>query len=190
MDKKNLSVVRQMFAQTVFTHKVQECACERNSKKKNYFDWLTIIILSATLIILVLSLICEKSEILNYIGIALTIIEIVLLVMEKTFNFGGDAMQHKQSALKYLALRNEYLNLIADIIGSKKNDEEVIVFRDQLTKRYNEICDLSPQTEGSDYTCAQEKLGTKSKKGKGHLHWTEEEIDSFLPIELKLTQTP
>ena len=182
MNKKDLAVVRQMFAQTVFTHKVQECACERNETKQTIFDWISIVCASLTIISLALDSILPGWYYLKHIGIVLTLFELIVLIIEKNFQYGKRANEHKNSAKKFLQLRNDYLNLIADIMSNK---EGVDIRRNELTNRYSELCDLSPQTEDSDYTRAQIKLGTKGKKGEEHYIWREEEIDMFLPKELK-----
>lgn len=182
MNKKSLAVVRQMFAQTVFTHKVQECACERNEKKQAIFDWTSIVCASLTIISIVLDSILLGLSYLKYIGIALTVFELIVLIVETNFQYGKKANEHKNSAKKFLQLRNDYLHLIADIMSDK---EGVDIRKNELTNRYSELCDLSPQTEDSDYTCAQVKLGTRGEKGEEHYTWKEEEIDMFLPKELK-----
>lgn len=174
-----------MFAQTVFTHKVHEGACERNNKKENFLEWTSVVFVFFTLVSLVLDLTYFQEFKFSYLGISLTITELTLQITGKTFQFGEKAICHKNTAQKFLHLRNDYLSLIADIMNNQST-QEVKIRRNELINRYNEICDLSPQTESSNYEYAQKKLQTKSEQGKGHYSWTEEEIDSFLPKELKL----
>lgn len=186
MDIKNLSIIRQIFANTVFTHKVQEFACERNLKKANDIKKGTLLGVFLTLMSIVLSLSIPNLIFFNYLGIFLSVFDIVFLVFQLLYNFDFEAGRNKASALKYMELRNEYQELIADIMNESLNTKEIITRRDQLSNKYHIICDLSPQTNLDDYICAQKALGTNNQEGGEQYTWNDKEIDKFLPEELRL----
>src|SRR6266581_1230412 len=98
MDIKNLSIVRQSFANTVFTHKVQEVASEFQDKKAFKVKIGNIVVVSLVLITLVLSL-SNDSPIFEYLGIMLSIVEIIFLIFQLSFKFEDKAIHHKNSAL-------------------------------------------------------------------------------------------
>lgn len=58
-----------------------------------------------------------------------------------------------------------------------------------LQNEYQTICDLSSQTEPSDYDSAQIKLNIKGLVKGEEFTWTDEEIDRFLPKELRLAKS-
>jgi len=185
MDTKNLSIARQQFAQCVFTHKVQESAVEKNNV---YFIWvkiINIILVSPTLIFLVLQAFNQKNLAYSYIATGITIIEIIFLIVQLNFNFDKKMSKHKDSALKYMALRDRYKNFIVDIVNSNLSDREIRDKRDVLQSEYQIISDTAPETNSEDYGKAQEKLFGKKKNGE-EFTWSEDEIDHFLPDTLKL----
>lgn len=185
MDIKNLSIARQQFAQCVFTHKVQESAVERNAKYSSRIKWGNIIIVSLTLIFLVLQVFNQKNIVYSYIAAGVTLIEIIFLIVQLNFNFDNKMSEHKDSALKYMALRDKYKNFIVDIVNSSLSDREIRNKRNVLQSEYQIISDTAPETNSKDYGKAQEKLFGKKKNGE-EFTWSEDEIDHFLPDTLKL----
>lgn len=185
MDIKNLSIVRQSFANTVFTHKVQEIASEFQDKNALKVKIGNIVLVSFVLITLVLS-IYNFSPIFGYLGIILSIVEIIFLIFQLSFKYEDKAIHHKNSALKYLGLRNTYTSLITDIMNNSISAKEIIYKRDNLLKEYQVLCDLAPQTGREEYEEAQKRLNKRGVVEGEDFTWSDEEIDRFLPKELRL----
>ena len=183
---QNLHIIRQQFAQCVFTHKVQESACERKKKCAKKIIIINIISTFFVLVSLILDLTFPVSQRILYTWIWITVLEIMFLIVQLYFPFWDEAVKHKNSALQYLWLRDEYKNLIVDIMWGIP-DNEVIIKRDELLKKYQMICSLSLQTDYKDYNEAQKKLFWKTQ-------WWEEftrsdkEIDTFLPEDLRFNK--
>ncbi len=185
MDIKNLSIVRQNFANTVFTHKVQEVAAEFQDKKAFKVKIGNVVLVSLVLITLVLS-VSTVNPIFGYLGISLSVIEIIFLIFQLSFKFEDKTILYKNSALKYLGLRNAYTSLITDIINESISDREIINKRDDLLREYQILCDLAPQTGREEYEEAQKRLNEKGVVQNEDFTWSDEEIDRFLPKELKI----
>lgn len=185
MDIKNLSIVRQSFANTVFTHKVQEVAAEFQGKKAFKVKIGNIALVSLVLITLILS-VSNVNPIFGYIGIILSIVEIIFLIIQLSFNFEDKAIHHKNSALKYLGLRNAYTSLITDIMNKSISTKEIVNKRDNLLREYQVLCDLAPQTGREEYEEAQKRLNGRGVVEGEDFTWSDEEIDRFLPKELRL----
>ena len=115
MDIKNLSIIRQTFANTVFTHKVHEVAAERYEKKCFKIKISNIVLVSLVLIILIIGTIFDDVKIFTYIGSGLTVAEIIFLIIQLSFTFEERFIMHKNSALKYMGLRDIYKSLITDV---------------------------------------------------------------------------
>ncbi len=186
MDMKNLAVIRQTFAQTVFTHKVQEVATERKERRAKGYKWIHITLVSVVLILLALQAAHLDTPIFSLVGIGVAVAEIVFLIVQLTFNMERQATLHKTYALKYLALRDKYILLIADIMGEKAPRQEIVVRRNALLQEYQNICDLAPQTGSAEYTEAQKRLNDRGAIEGEQFTWSDEEIDRFLPKELRL----
>ncbi len=188
MDIKNLSIIRQSFANTVFTHKVQEVAVERHEKKAFCVKIWNIIFVSVVLILLVLQIKYPQNQFLSSFGIGLTVAEVIFLIVQLQFNFEQKAVTHKNSALKLMGLRDCYGSLIADLMNESVAGDTLIARRDSLQKEYQLICELAPQTSTDDYTEAQIKLNKRGAVSGEEFTWSDEEIDWFLPENLRLNK--
>ncbi len=185
MDTKNLATVRQMFAQSAFTHKVQEVAAEFKERQGSRYKLIDIIIAGSVLILLALQAAHLDMPIFSYIGIGVTVGEIIFRIVQAVFDVEKQAMLHKNSALKFMALRDKYLLLITDIMSEKIAHHEIVLQRNVLQQEYQAICDLAPQTSSKEYSEAQKRLNGAVVEGE-EFTWSDAEIDRFLPSELKL----
>lgn len=186
MDKKNLSIVRQTFANTVFTHKIQEVATEFSADKAFNVKIGNIIIVSLILIVLFLQYLYPTQLFFSYIATGISVAEIIFLVIQLTFSFEQKGIMHKNSALKYMGLRDQYRSLIVDIMNDKITTETIQKKRDHLQHEYQVISDLAPQTGPKEYTEAQKRLNKRGAIQGEEFTWSDEEIDHFLPENLRL----
>ena len=184
MDKNNLSIIRQQFAQCVFTHKVLEKATDRLEKVNTKIKWANVIILAFVLAFLILPTKFPQYTFLIDIAIAITVFEILFVYLQKEFSFEDKAKEYKKFALEFLELRDKYKNFIVDIMN-KLEEREITTKRDLLQEQYQIISSLSPQTNYNDYQKAQLALLGKNISDE-EFTWSEEEIDRFLPRDLKL----
>lgn len=187
MDIKNLSIVRQSFANTVFTHKVQEIAAENQERNIFRVKIANIVFVGLVLVLLVVQAFNPENLLFSYLAAGVTIAEIVFLIIQLSFSFKQRAVMHKNSALKYMGLRDSYRSLIADIMNEDITSEILISKRDLLQREYQIISDLAPQTSSREYEEAQAKLNKRGKVGGEEFTWSDEEIDHFLPENLRLS---
>jgi hypothetical protein len=178
MDSKNLSIIRQTFANTVFTHKVQEIAAEKKTRNVLIIKVINLILSGAVLLSLAFQV--------YILGTIITILEIFFLIVQLSFDFEKQAITHKNSALKYMQLRDKYRSLIVDIMNEEISGEEIISKRDSLQSEYQSISDLSPQTSNEEYKEAQTRLLGKITEGEDFT-WSNEEINKFLPENIKIS---
>ena len=118
MDIVNLSIVRQTFANTVFTHKVHEVAAEFHESKSKLIKKINIFVVLIILIILLFQAYYPTNIGFTYIGAFLTIFEVFFLIFQLSFPHDQNMVLHKNSALKFMDLRDRYRNLIADIMNN------------------------------------------------------------------------
>lgn len=186
MDIKNLSIVRQSFANTVFTHKVQEVAAENAGVLALKVKIANIGIVALALIMLLLQVANPSNLVFSYLGSGITAGEIIFLIVQLTFNFEQIALSHKSSALKYMQLRDKYRSLIVDIMNEQVSQDIITDRRNSLQAEYQVISDLAPQTGTKEYTEAQKRLHTAGASGEEHYTWSDAEINQFLPEHLRL----
>lgn len=186
MDINNLSVVRQSFANTVFTHKVQEVSAENQEKNVYLIKIINIVLVSSVLILLIVQTLIPDNKIFSYIGTGITISEVIFLIIQLSFSFEQRVIMHKNSALKYMGLRDAYRSLITDIMNNNLSAPEIISQRNLLQREYQVICDLAPQSCGEAYTEAQKRLNKRGAVTGEDFTWSDEEIDWFLPENLRL----
>ena len=188
MDEKNLSIVRQSFAQAVFTHQVQEIAACEMRKRVFYIKLLNVIFVALVLILLALQINNSANLVYSYLGAGITIAEVVFLIIQLTFNFENQSLTHKNAALKYMGLRDRYRLLITDIMNSDGRKSDLVARRNSLQDEYQSISDLAPPTGQKEFDAAQISLNKKGIVKGEQYTWSNSEIDHFLPQALKLTK--
>lgn len=186
MDVKNLSLVRQTFANTVFTHKVQEIAAELQEKRAFRVKITNIVLVSIVLILLFFQALYSNVILFSYIASGIAVAEIIFLVIQVSFSFEQRMLMHKNSALKYMGLRDSYRSLITDIMNESITSDALLARRDALQREYQVISDLAPQTGVKEYTEAQKRLNKRGAAEGEEFTWSDEEIDRFLPETLRL----
>lgn len=146
MDIKNLSIIRQAFANTVFTHKVQEVAAQSQEHKAFVVKIVNIVLVSIILVLLFFQATYPTAIFLSYIAAGVTIAEVIFLIIQLYFSFEQRMVLHKNSALKYMGLRDKYRSLVADIMDENIDNASLLSKRDLLQQEYQIISDLAPQT--------------------------------------------
>ena len=186
MNIKNLSIIRQSFASTVFTHKVQEVAVEKQEKNVLTIKVVNIVLVSIVLVLLIIQASNPENLLFAYIGAGITVAEVIFLIIQLTFSFEQSVVMHKNSALKYMGLRDAYRSLIVDVMGDSISYEQITSRRDLLQREYQIISDLAPQTGPYEYAEAQKRLNKRGTVQGEEFTWSDEEIDWFLPENLRL----
>jgi hypothetical protein len=108
----------------------------------------------------------------------------MLLIVSLTFNHEPEINSHKNTALKYMNLRDRTRSLIADILGAGVADREATRRRDELLHEYQVISDLALATSKGDYDSAMKALQLTPD---GQNTWSDDQIDSLLPQLLRST---
>ena len=176
-------LLRQQFAQCVFNHKVYEVATERYEKYLFIINILNIVLVSFALIFLIFQISTWK-QLYSNIAWWITIWEIIFLFIQLYLNLWDKVVNYKNTALKYMWLRDEYKNLLWDSIDEDLNNDRIIMIRDHLQTRYQTISELWFTTTRNDYIEAQRRLKTSGKDNEDFT-WSDKEINKFLPKELR-----
>ncbi|MCF7795577.1 SLATT domain-containing protein [Patescibacteria group bacterium] len=184
MEKNNLSIVRQQFAQCVFNHKMHEKASDRLDALQDKIKWINIILLALVIVFLILQIYFPEQTIFGGISTGITVFEILYAFFQKEFSIEDRAKEHKKIALQYLGLRDKYKNFVIDIMNDLES-EKIVSKRDLLQDQYQIINSLSLQTTYADYEKAQLDLLGKTNKDE-QFTWSDTEINRFLPKDLHI----
>lgn len=179
MDKTNLQVIRESFGRVVYSHKTHEKNAEIHSCRATAIKWVNIILTTLTSGTLV-STIITNQNILIYISTALSALTLAFIIFQLSFNPETEAEKHRQIAKELWYVREKYVNLMADLLNQKISKETIVSRRDNLIEELKMIYKFAPITSTKAYHKAQKAL-----KINEELTFSDEEIDQFLPQELK-----
>ena len=102
----------------------------------------------------------------------------------KNYDLGELAQKHKQAANGLWLIREQYLSLITNLLMGEKPLEALQQSRDKLIEDLHSVYSGAPSTTFQAYKKAQNAL-----KKLEDMTFSDEEIDAFLPKELKRSNT-
>jgi hypothetical protein len=171
--------LRECFGRVVYSHKTHEkCADILLARWARIKLWQ--IILSALTTAGFISVVFGAEKCGAVLGVVLSTTLLALNAYTKNYDLGALAQKHKQAAQALWMIRESYLSLITDLVMGEKPIEKMQHERDVLQKKLHEAYAGSPATTDDAYAKAQDALKTKED-----LTFSDEEIDAFLPKELK-----
>lgn len=171
--------IRELYGRTVWTHKTQE-KCSDIINSRNHILKIIQITLSALITTGIFVTVLGDNDIVGYISAFLSTSLLVLTTYFKNYDLGQIAQKHSDSAIKIWNIREKYLSLLTDIKLKALSIDEIRKERDRLQK------ELFNTYKGSERTITKAyKEATKALKRNEELTFSDEEIDNFLPKELK-----
>lgn len=171
--------LRECYGRVVYSHKTHEkCSDILLSRLSSIKFWQ--IILSALTTGGFLATFFGAGEVGTGIGIVVSTLLLILNAYTKDYDLGELAQKHKQAANEIWLIREKYLSLLTDLAMGEKPIEQLQSERDSLLESLHSVYSGSPSTTFEAYKKAQDAL-----KNKEDLTFSEEEIDAFLPKELK-----
>ena len=185
-----LGETRFYFAQCVFNTTCHYEAIEKYEKIRRGRQNMALLITFSTVIVLVSTIICWECDcqtilrILSLIGTAFTAVTLAFEFYNRE-DLTEIMFYHKQAAEDYKTLRDGLMDIIRQI-KSGKSDSEIESFLKVCLRDYSMIGKYSLATTYEDYNSAQKKLGLNGSNES--FTWSKEEIDRFLPHELRESQ--
>ena len=171
--------LRECYGRVVYSHKTHEkCSDILLDRLSSIKLWQ--IILSALTTGGFISTFLGAGEIGAGIGLVLSTILLVLNAYTKNYDLGELAQKHKQAANDIWLIRERYLSLLTDLAMKEKPIEKIKERRDELLESLHAVYVGSPGTTFEAYRKAQSALQTKED-----MTFSDDEIDAFLPSELK-----
>lgn len=171
--------LRECYGRVVYSHKTHEkCADILLSRLSTIKLWQ--IVLAALTTGGFVSTFFGAGQIGAGVGVLVSTTLLVLNAYTKNYDLGELAQKHKQAAIDIWLIREKYLSLLTDLAMGEKPIEQLQAERDALLEGLHSVYAGSPSTTFEAYRKAQEALKTKED-----MTFSDQEIDAFLPKELK-----
>lgn len=171
--------IRECYGRVVYSHKTHEKCSDILLSRLSTIK-LSQIILSALTTGGFIATFFGAGEIGTGIGIVISTFLLILNAYTKDYDLGELAQKHKQAANEIWLIRERYLSLLTDLAMGEKPIEQLQSERDSLLESLHSVYSGSPSTTFEAYKKAQDALKTKED-----LTFSDEEIDAFLPNDLK-----
>ena len=173
------SEIRQIFASIVWNHKIHEKHSDINSFWFNVLEFCKILSSAITTSGLLTCFFIDEVA-LKIITTVFSAICLFINTFYKTYNLKESRDSHKLSALEFLQLKNETICVLSDIKLNKIELDEATKKRDEILLKYHNICKKRLST------CDRAvKKASKALKIQKDNTFSDEEIDSYLPVELR-----
>lgn len=176
------SQLRECYGRVVYSHKTHEkCADILLSRHRRIKFWQ--IALSAIVTGGIASTLYEDWKVVT--TVVTTVLSTILLALNaytKDYDLGEIAQRHRHSAAGIWLIREKYLSLLADLRAEAVPLEDIRNNRDELLEELHATYKGAPSTDYKAYQKAQKAL-----KELEDTTFSDEEIDAFIPKELKRT---
>ena len=171
--------LRECYGRVIYSHKTHEkCADILLSRFARIKLWQ--IILSAITTAGFIGSVFGAGKIGAVIGVIVSTGLLALNAYTKNYDLGELAQKHKQAANDLWIIREQYLSLLVDLAMREKPIEALQSHRDVLVEQLHIAYSSAPSTTSDAYKEAQEAL-----QHRQDMTFSDEEIDAFLPKELK-----
>ena len=171
--------LRENYGKIVYSQKTQEKCADILTSRNNFIKY-SQIVLSALVTTGLLVRIFKGNDCALIISTILSAIQFGVTTFLKEYNLGETIQKHNTAALELLEVREQYLSLLVDLKARIITIEDIILKRDELQDKLNKTYKGSPRTFSKAYKEAQTAL-----KLNEELTFKDEEIDNFLPIQLR-----
>ncbi|MDD2437516.1 MAG: hypothetical protein PHX50_11845 [Massilibacteroides sp.] len=183
-----LGEARFYFAQCVFNTSCHYSAVSRINRTRHKRQNVALGICISTIIILLMTVLCWEcnwQSILKTLAVASTASAAASLSFEfyNREDLTEFMIYHKQAAEDYKTLRDNLMDVIRRIYSGRSESEIESLLKDYLHD-YSMIGKYSLTTTYEDYQSAQKSLGLTGSNES--FTWANDEIDRFLPLELRI----
>ena len=174
--------IRECYGRVVWSHKTQEKCADIILKRNNFLKWMQIVLSTLTTTGLVVTIFGDVV----WVKITSAIVSAVLLLLNtylKSKDLGAIVQQHTNAAADIWNVRESYLSMLTDLKMDDVSIENIRKKSDKLQEGLASIYKGSPRTISKAYKEAKNAL-----KLNEEMTFSDEEIDCFLPVELRKTK--
>ena len=178
--------IRECFGRAAYSQKTHEKAGDSLLTRLRRIK-LWQIVLSAVVTGGLVTTLLGDARVSRSAGVVSAVVSAALLALNaytKDSDPGRAAQEHKVAADALWVVRESYLSLLTDIRAGNIPIERVQVRRDELQAELGKVYAAAPRTDAKAY--AQAGVSLKSRE---ELTFADDEIDKFLPRELRRTRS-
>lgn len=175
--------LRECFGRVVYSHKTHEKCADILLSQWRLIKISQMVLAAGTTAGFVAT-VCGAGITASVVGALVSTALLTLNAYTKDYDHGQLAQKHKQTAAGLWLIREKYLSLLVDLAMGERPIEGLQKQRDDLMHDLHSVYSGAPATTSKAYLKAQEALQSKED-----LTFSEEEIDVFLPKELKRTRS-
>lgn len=173
------SQIRECFGRVVYSHKTHEkCADILSSRLACVKLWQ--IALSAVTTGGCVAVVFGAGTVAGWISALVSTTLLALNAYTKDYDLGELSGKHRQAGVELWIIRERYLSLITDLRMGNKPIDRLVAERDTLLEDLHGVYSGTPGTTVKAYKKAQKAL-----QELGDMTFSDEEIDDFLPKELR-----
>lgn len=177
----NLDLIREEFGRVVYTHKTHEKARELCTRHATASKWVNIVLNALTFGGVLTSVTSENRDLL-FVALFFATLTAGYTLYQLSFNPTQEAAEHRDAAKCLLKIRDGYIHLLADVEGNALSAKEIRNQRDGLSAQSQKVFLTAPDTSSKAYSLARRAL-----KESEDFTFSDEEIDKFLPMNLRRT---
>ena len=171
--------LRECFGRVVYSHKTHEKCADILLKRLSRIK-LAQIVLSAITTAGCIAIVFGAGKLGALVSVLVSTLLLALNMYTKEHDLGEIAQKHRQAGADLWLIRERYLSLITDLRIGESSIELLQEGRDKLLVALHAVYSGAPSTNYKAYKEAQEAL-----KKLEDMTFSDEEIDAFLPKELK-----
>lgn len=171
--------IRECYGRVVYSHKTHE-RCADILLTKNGRIKLAQIVLSAFITGGLISTFFDSGVWGSGVSVVLSSMLLAINAYTKDYDLGQIAQKHRHAGSELWIVREKYLSLLTDLRIGDLSLTVLRTRRDEIMKELHSAYQGSPSTYSTAYRKAQKAL-----KELEDMTFSDEEIDAFLPRELK-----
>ena len=175
-----LDVVRQNFASVVWTHKIQEKQADIYAERYKLLETINVIVAALTSCGVVSLVTDQECMLVKVVTCILSFATLAITAYFKSFDLKSLEKQHKDAANNFIVIRNELLQVNADIHMKTDSAQDINERYQEIMKRLNSLYVTAPGTSDKAVKKASKALGKDQEYS-----YKKEEIDRFLPPTLR-----
>ena len=174
--------VRRSYASVVWSHKIQEKQCDIYTRQYRFLETVNIIAASTTSVG-ILSLIFTNQFWIKIISAILSFVTIFVSAYFKSFDLHQMTLSNKTTANKLLCIRDQLYLIILKIHMECDSANDLLIQYEKILKELDKIYQSAPNTTDKAVKLARKALNVSKDNT-----FTEDEINSFLPDELRMEE--
>ncbi|MFT7765496.1 SLATT domain-containing protein [Clavibacter tessellarius] len=177
-----LGQVREIYGRIAYTHKTHEVQAdifEARSRKHRIIKFILVAAGSGTFIASLAGVFLDPkwgSLVTSFVAVVVAGASLA----DRTFRYGEEMQQHRNTAAQLWDIRESYLSLIVDLKAGNVSTHEAVERRGALQKAAGAVLRDAPRTSPEAYMTAQDRL-----KNREDLTFTSAELDLLLPEALR-----